>query len=54
MTRGSLGPLTVPATTRRLFLASLMFFAFSLVFSVTNVVTAFSAPLRTLPELFID
>ncbi len=32
---------------RRLFLASLVLFAFSLVFSVTNVVSVFSAPLRT-------
>ena len=40
-------PITAPATTRRLFLASLVFFAFSLVLSVTNVVTVFSAPLRT-------
>jgi hypothetical protein len=40
-------PLTTPVTTRRLFLASLLFFAFSLVLSVTNVVTVFSAPLRT-------
>jgi hypothetical protein len=37
----------VSATTRRLFLASLASFAFSLVFAVTNVVTVLSAPLRT-------
>jgi hypothetical protein len=35
-----------PLSTRRLFLASLVFFAVSLVFSVANVVTVFSAPLR--------
>jgi hypothetical protein len=33
-------------TTRRLFLASLVLFALSLVFSVTNVFTVLSAPLR--------
>ena len=37
--------LTTPVTTRRLFLASLVLFAFSLVHSVTNVVTVFSVPL---------
>ena len=35
------------ASTRRLFVASLIFFVFSLVFSVTNVVTVLSAPLRS-------
>jgi hypothetical protein len=40
-------PLAAPLATRRLFLASLVLFAFSLVFSVTNVVTVFSAPPRT-------
>jgi hypothetical protein len=33
--------------TRRFFLASLALFAFSLVLSVTTVVTVFSVPLRT-------
>lgn len=40
-------PFSQSPTTRRLFLASLVLFAFSLVFSVTNVVTVLSAPLRT-------
>ena len=40
-------PLATLPATRRLFLASLVFFAFSLVLSVTNVLTVFSAPLRT-------
>ncbi len=40
-------PLTTPPATRRLFLASLALFAVSLVFSVTNVVTVLSAPLRS-------
>jgi hypothetical protein len=40
-------PSSTPPTTRRLFFASLVLFAVSLVFSVTNVVTVFSAPLRT-------
>jgi hypothetical protein len=33
-------------TTRRLFVASVLLFALSLVFSLSNVITAFSAPLR--------
>ncbi len=40
-------PLTTPPATRRFFLATLVFFVFSLVFSVTNVVTVLSAPLRS-------
>jgi hypothetical protein len=38
---------TTPLLTRRLFLTSLVFFVFSLVLSVTNVVTVLSAPLRS-------
>jgi hypothetical protein len=40
-------PFTMSLATRRLFLASLVFFAVSLVFSVANVITVFSAPLRS-------
>jgi hypothetical protein len=39
-------PNAITPATRRLFLASLVLFTVSLVFSVTNVVTVFSAPLR--------
>ena len=39
--------MSAPTTIRRLFLASLVFFVFSLIFSVTNVVTVLSAPLRS-------
>jgi hypothetical protein len=47
MTEGSIMLIAIPAATRRLFLASLVFFVFSLVFSITNVITVLSAPLHT-------
>jgi hypothetical protein len=40
-------PTLYGAPTRRLFLASLVHFVFSSLFSVTNVITVFSGPLRT-------